>query len=193
MHKPTRPGGYRRGHFGGLPVMPLLRKFERVFVALNGWVVILCLVAMSGVVFTNVGLRYLSGQSIPWADEVARYLMIWMTFLAAGLVLRHGGHVAISNLHDVLPLPVRRALRAAIVLLLLFFFAYMVWVGQQYMNRMGRQLTPATRISYWYIYLAMPVGFSLLIAHLLLIAPRFIRSGEHVVADENTTARAQHG
>ena len=77
MHKPTRPGGYRRGHFGGLPVMPLLRKFERVFVALNGWVVILCLVAMSGVVFTNVGLRYLTGPSIPWADEVARYLMIW--------------------------------------------------------------------------------------------------------------------
>ncbi|MCC5970001.1 MAG: TRAP transporter small permease [Pararhodobacter sp.] len=173
--------------------MSFFRKAERAFVALNAWVVILCMVAMSGVVFTNVSLRYLSGQSIPWADEVARYLMIWMTFLAAGLVLRQGGHVAITNLHDLLPNRVRMALRAAIVLLLLGFFAYMVWVGQQYMNRMGRQLTPATRVSYWYIYLAMPVGFSLLMAHLLLIAPRFIRSGEHAGEDEGAASGGQHG
>lgn len=160
--------------------MSLFRKAERAFVIANAWVVILLLLAMSVVVFSNVSLRYVTGQSITWADEVARYLMIWMTFLAAGLVLRQGGHVAITNLHDVLPLALRRLLRAAIVALLLFFFAYMVWVGQQYMVRMGRQLTPATRISYWYIYLAMPAGFSLLIAHLLLIAPRFIMAGAHV-------------
>lgn len=160
--------------------MSFLRKAERTFVIANAWVVILLLVVMSVVVFSNVSLRYVTGQSITWADEVARYLMIWMTFLASGLVLRQGGHVAITNLHDVLPLPLRRLLRAAIVALLLFFFAYMVWVGQQYMVRMGRQLTPATRISYWYIYLAMPAGFSLLIAHLLLIAPRFIMAGAHV-------------
>jgi TRAP-type transport system small permease protein len=158
--------------------MSLFRKAERAFVALNGWVVIACLVAMSGVVFTNVSLRYLTNQSIPWADEVARYLMIWMTFLAAGLVLRQGGHVAITNLQEALPTRAQQALRGAIVLLLLGFFGYMVWVGQEYMTRMGRQLTPATRISYWYVYLAMPVGFSLLIAHLALIAPRFIRAGQ---------------
>ncbi len=158
--------------------MPLLRKAEAAFVALNAALVILCLVAMSGVVFTNVGLRYLTNQSIPWADEVARYLMIWMTFLAAGLVLRQGGHVAITNLQDALPTRARQILRGAIVALLLGFFAYMVWVGQEYMTRMGRQLTPATRISFWYVYLAMPVGFALLIAHLLLIAPRFIRAGQ---------------
>ena len=173
--------------------MRLFRQAERAFVTLNAWVVILCLVAMSCVVFTNVGLRYLAGQSIPWADEVARYLMIWMTFLAAGLVLRQGGHVAITNLHDFLPNRLRQLLRGALVLLLLGFFAYMVWVGQQYMNRMGRQLTPATRVSYWYIYLAMPVGFSLLMAHLLLIAPRFIRAGEHVGEDEGTANGGQHG
>jgi TRAP-type transport system small permease protein len=60
----------------------------------------------------------------------------------------------------------------------------MVWVGQEYMTRMGRQLTPATRISFWYIYLAMPVGFTLLIVHLALIAPRLILSGRHADDDE---------
>jgi len=160
--------------------MTFFRQAERAFVAFNGWVVILCLVVMSGVVFTNVGLRYLTTQSIPWADEVARYLMIWMTFLAAGLVLRQGGHVAITNLQEALPTRIQQVLRAGLVLLLLGFFGYMVWVGHDYMTRMGRQLTPATRISFWYVYLAMPVGFALLIAHLLLIAPRFIRAGQQL-------------
>jgi TRAP-type transport system small permease protein len=174
------------------PPMSLFRKAEAGFVALNGWSVIACLVAMSGVVFTNVALRYLLNQSIPWADEVARYLMIWMTFLAAGLVLRHGGHVAITNLQEALPNRAQIALRAGLVLLMLGFFAYMVWVGHEYMTRMGRQLTPATRISYWYIYLAMPVGFSLLIAHLALIAPRFILAGRHAGEEDDAGMTGGH-
>jgi len=158
--------------------MPLFRKAEHIFVALNGWVVIACLVAMTGIIFTNVSLRYLTNESIPWADEVARYLMIWMTFLGAGLVLRQGGHVAITNLQDALPGVAQRVMRGAIVVLLMGFFAYMIWVGQDYMSRMGRQLTPATRISFWYVYLAIPVGFALLMVHLALIAPRFVRAGQ---------------
>ncbi len=53
-----------------------------------------------GIVFVNVVLRYTTGDSIVWAEEVARHLMIWVTFLGAGLVLRFGGHVAIDALHQ---------------------------------------------------------------------------------------------
>ena len=161
-----------------------LRLLERLFVALNGWAVILCMVAMSAIVFSNVTLRGLTNHSIPWADEVARYLMIWMTFLGAGLILRHGGHVAISNLQEALATRAQVVLRAAIVLLLLGFFGFMVWVGWDYMQRMRFQRTPATRISFAYIYAAMPVGFSLLILHLALVARRFILAGNRLGQDE---------
>lgn len=154
-----------------------LRALERGVVALNAWVVIGCLAAMSAVVFTNVALRYLTGSSIPWADEVARYLMIWMTFLGAGLVLRQGGHVAITNLREALPDRLQMALRAGLVLLLMGFFAWMIWVGWDYAQRARFQRTPATRISFSYIYAAMPIGFALLMVHLALIAPRFVTAG----------------
>ncbi len=167
-----------------------MRKAERLFVALNGWALILCLGAMTAVVFANVSLRYLTNESIPWADEVARYLMIWMTFLGAGLVLRHGGHVAITNLQEGLPGPAQRGLRILIVLLLLGFFAFMMWVGREYMLRMQFQKTPATRISFIWIYAAMPVGFGLLIVHLLLTAKAFVTAGRHEPAED---AGAQHG
>ncbi|MEC7259750.1 MAG: TRAP transporter small permease, partial [Pseudomonadota bacterium] len=38
---------------------------------------------------------------------------------------------------------------------------------------------PALRLPFSYIYAAMPVGFGLLIAHLLLIAHPFVMSGSY--------------
>ena len=78
----------------------MLNRIERILVACNRWLLILLLVAMACIVFANVVLRYTTGDSIVWAEEVARHLMIWVTFLGAGLVLRFGGHVAIDNLHQ---------------------------------------------------------------------------------------------
>ncbi|OCW58359.1 TRAP transporter small permease [Hoeflea olei] len=154
-----------------------MQMFERQFVRVNEWLVLLILAAMTVIVFTNVALRYLTNYSLIWAEEVARYLMIWMTFVGAGLVLRAGGHVAITNLHDLVPPPVKRALRIVVAMILLGFFAGMVWFGHDYMTRMGRQLTPATRVPFHFIYAAMPVGFALLIVHFLLVLRHYVATG----------------
>ena len=160
-----------------------MKRFETTFVALNGWALILILSAMTLIVGANIALRYLTSHSLPWADEVARYLMIWMTFGGAGLALRVGGHVAITNLQDALPDFWRQALRGAIVLGLLIFFGFMVYVGWQYAQRMQYQVTPALRLSFVWVYAAMPVGFGLLIAHLLLIAKPFVLAGAYKPLD----------
>lgn len=151
-----------------------MKTFEQLLVALNKWVLVLLLSAMSIIVFANVSLRYLTNFSIVWAEEVARYLMIWMTFLGAGMALRVGGHVAITNLHDVVSTGVARYLRGIVAIVLLSFFLLMIWIGYEYMSRMGRQLTPATRISFSYIYAAMPIGFALLTLHFLFVVKSYI-------------------
>lgn len=151
-----------------------MKTFDHILVSLNKWVVVLLLAVMSVIVFTNVALRYTTNYSITWAEEVARYLMIWMTFLGAGLVLRFGGHVAITNLHDLLSARGRQLIRILIAVILFAFFAVMMWVGYEYMSRMGRQMTPATRISFSYIYAAMPIGFALLILHFAMTVRAFV-------------------
>lgn len=151
-----------------------MRKLETAFVELNKWALILLLAAMSCIVFANVTLRYLTNFSIPWAEEVARYMMVWMTFIGAGLTLRYGGHVAISNVMEMLSPRAQRLLRAFIVVCLLAFFVLMIWVGYSYAMRMRFQLTPATRIPFSYIYAAIPVGFALLAVHLLLVMRPYV-------------------
>ena len=152
-----------------------MQTFERHFVAANRWVLILMLAAMALIIFANVALRYLTDESIEWAEEVARQLMIWVTFLGAGPVLRYGGHIAVDNLQDALPRRLAFALRWVIALLLLAFFIFMIWYGALYAQRNQFQTTAATQISFAYIYAAMPIGGVLLIVHWLLIARGYLR------------------
>lgn len=171
-----------------------MKRLENILVALNGWALIVMLSAMALIVGANISLRYLSAHSLPWADEAARYLMIWMTFTGAGLILRIGGHVAITNLQDALPAKAQKIMRAALVVGLLIFFGFMVQVGIQYAQRMQFQVTPALRIPFIYVYAAMPVGFGLLIVHLLLIARPFITAGTYRPLDcSGTDAEAMPG
>ena len=152
-----------------------MSNFERGFLAVNRWALILLLAAMAVIIFANVALRYLTDQSIEWAEEVARHMMIWLTFLGAGPVLRYGGHIAVENLQDDLPRVAGIALRAVIAVLLLGLFGFMVWYGTLYMLRAQYQTTAATQISFAYIYAAMPVGGVLLVVHWLLILRSYLR------------------
>lgn len=162
-----------------------LNRAECAFLALNRWAVILALAAMASIVFTNVALRYLTNNSIIWAEEVSRYLMIYMTFLSAGLALRQGLLVAITQVHSRFGLTVGRIIRLAMLMIMLLFCLWMVWSGVEYMNRMGRQVTPSTRISFAYIYQAMPLGFGLMALHIVLLARRFIDTGRFDDASED--------
>ncbi|WP_349365854.1 MAG: TRAP transporter small permease [Nitratireductor rhodophyticola] len=167
-----------------------MKTFERYFVALNKWALVLLLGAMAVIVFANVSLRYLTNFSITWSEEVARYLMIWMTFIGAGLALRTGGHVAVGNFQEMLGPNGQRAIRVLILCLLLAFFSIMIWMGLNYMDRARFQLTPATRVSFSYIYAAMPIGFGLLIVHLLLVARSFVTENRFAEVETDTPSAA---
>ncbi len=159
-------------------------KAERIFVAANRWALIITLAAMSVIVFANVALRYLASYSFVWAEELARYLMIWMTFLGAGLVLRFGGHIGINSLHHILPRRLGQFLRVGLALLMIVFFAAMAWRGLDYMQVAQYQSTPALGLPFSYVYAVFPVGFGLLIVHLLLIIRHYVLDHRFVESDE---------
>ena len=151
-----------------------MKAFERIFLAANRWVLIFLLAAMSVIIFTNVVLRYTTHESIEWAEEVSRHMMIWLTFLGAGPVLRYGGHIAVENLQDALPRKGAIAMRAVVATLLFAFFGFMIWYGWLYMQRTMFQLTAVTQIPFAYIYSAMAIGGVLLVIHFLLIVKDYV-------------------
>jgi len=166
-----------------------MNTFERWFLAANRWALILLLAAMAVIIFTNVAMRYLTSASLEWAEEVSRHMMIWLTFLGAGPVLRYGGHIAVENLQDSLPPRAATALRALIAVLLFGFFGFMVWYGVLYVERAQFQMTPTTQISMAWIYAAMPVGGLLLAVHWALVLRSYVRE-RRFAADAHFDANA---
>jgi TRAP-type C4-dicarboxylate transport system permease small subunit len=168
-----------------------MKKLEQAFLAVNRWTLIITLAAMSVIIFCNVVLRYTTNQSIEWSEEVARHMMIFLTFVGCGPVLRYGGHIAVENLQDALPKSVARAIRALIALLLAGLFIFFIWFGLQYMDRTQYQLTPSTQISIAWIYASLPLGVAISLVHLLLIVRDYVLEREFASDDHfDATASA---
>lgn len=152
---------------------------------------IVILSGMAVIIFINVALRYLTNHSIEWAEEVARHLMIWLTFLGSGLVLRFGGHIAVENVQEGSPRRVAIAMRVLVAFLLALFFFVIVWYGVLYAIRTHYQITPATQVPFSYVYAAMPIGGVLLLVHLAFIVRMYVRDRTFVESghcDANASA-----
>jgi TRAP-type C4-dicarboxylate transport system permease small subunit len=155
----------------------MLQTFDRLLLAVNRWLVIALLAGMATMVFANVALRFLTDHSILWVEEASRYAMVWLTFIGAGPVLRYGGHIGIDTLQQALP-RAAPAVRGVIFVLLAIFSGVMVVVGVRYAMLTWAQTTPVMQIPVGAVYLAMPVGFALLLIHLAVMFRGYVARRE---------------
>ena len=118
-----------------------------------------------GAMSAQVIFRYFVGDSIIWAEELARYALLWSAMIGAAVAYREGAHVAVAVLWDLCPPGVARHLWRVIHLIVILFSAVLVWEGWflSLRNFARHQLSPALQIDIAWIYLAIPLG-GLLIA-----------------------------
>jgi TRAP-type C4-dicarboxylate transport system permease small subunit len=155
-----------------------LARFDAGLCFLNRWVLVVLLAVMVALVALNVFARYAMNHSIPWVEELSRYMMIWLTFLGAGPALRSGSHIAVESLPAALPASPARWLRGAIAAVIAATLIIMAWLGWEYADFAWEQESPVLNWSLGKIYLALPIGSVLTLLHLLFVAPSWIRGGE---------------
>ncbi|MDS1140490.1 TRAP transporter small permease [Pusillimonas sp. SM2304] len=61
-------------------------------------VMVICLAAMCLMVFGNVILRHFFNSGINIAEELSRFMFIWLTFLGAIVAMRESGHLGVDIL-----------------------------------------------------------------------------------------------
>jgi TRAP-type transport system small permease protein len=149
-------------------------RAERLLVAANGAVLIALMAAMALLVIANVIARYAFNHSFVWAEELSRYMMIWGGFLGSGLVLRIGAHLAVDVFQDLLPRRAAQAMRVAVVAVMAGACVAMLWLGAQYVDFAWDQETPVLNWNFGIVYLAIPIGSLLMLAHLLFVAKQYV-------------------
>ena len=164
-----------------------LRRAERVLVRVNQALIVLMMMTMATLVFTNVVSRYLFAHSLNWSEEIARYLMIWITYLGAGLAMRNGQHVAIEFGQAALPKALHPWIRGLVAATILVFLGVITVAGIQFTEFAWRQRTPVMQWPMGAVYLAIPIGSLLFALHFLAILRDWIGRTPGVEAVESAT------
>lgn len=146
-------------------VLGFLRKVER---CAN----VSCQVAvalMTFMVAVQVVLRYVFRAPIPWVEEATIFLMIWMTFIGAGVALRSGAHIAMTILRDRLPTKISRIFVIISYIVVLAFLLLLIWEGSLLVVLAEGQRSPALGVPMAWPYLMMPLGAAFMVSQLLAL------------------------
>ena len=144
-------------------VIDRLDRFNHKLLWLCKWLTIFVVGILAINVFIGVFWRYVLNDSLPWYEESSKYLMLWLVFAGAPIVLKQRGHVSL----DILPRRLTRRLQElnylviySIVLALLCVF---VWQGFDLAWRARGQQATTIDVSFFWIYLAIPFGCAIMV------------------------------
>ena len=174
---------------------------------LEEWLIILLMGTATLIVFASVLHRYASGYEIPvvqdwllsldfgWAQELCIILFVWMAKFGAAYGVRTGIHVGV----DVLINRLSDSRRAKVILFGLMagatFTAIVATLGSRFiwengahyawLSALGQDTgdlpegptTPDLEWPTWVVYLAVPLGSTLMCFRFLQVAYAFLRTG----------------
>jgi len=124
------------------------------------------------VVVASVVFRYVLLSPLEWSEEVGRYLMIWVGFLAASIAVQQGMHVGIDFLvtwaRPEVAAWMRRVARGLTAVFLLIVTAY----GFVLVVSLWDQWSPVLQFRMTWPYLAIPVGCLLMLLELVVPSAR---------------------
>jgi TRAP-type C4-dicarboxylate transport system permease small subunit len=136
-----------------------------------------------GVVFLQFYTRYVLNDSIGWTEEIARYLLIGVTFVGSVTAMRKGSHIAVEALLIYLPKEVKHWVLVVIDALVALFCGAMAWYGFELGNRAPGFMVSVDIPKAW-MYWAVAAALAGLTLH---AAIRFVRRLRRVEPDVEHT------
>lgn len=143
----------------------------------------LMLVAVALMIVVQVVLRFGFSHSLPWPEEAARYLMIWIVMLSGSLLVRDDQLVRVDFLDHLWSSRLMVWRNLTFRLLLAVMLGVLVWQGWDQATFAMRRTTTALQISWFWVYLAIPVGGALMLIQMLARAVEEISTGQVKAAD----------
>lgn len=156
-----------------------LKRIERGLDAIIQPAVFAAMAALIGVITLQIVSRVLF-SAVGWTEEVARFLLVWITFLAATLAFQRGRHIAVTFAVDALPVRLRQAARIAATLAVLAFMVALVVIGYRYMQVQSFQKSASLRVSMTYVYAIIPFTAAVMSWYALVDLLELLLDGERV-------------
>lgn len=153
-----------------------LNPIQRVLVRWLGWFALTILGLLVADVLLGVFTRFVLGQQVRWTEEVAIYLLVWVTFIGAAVAYTENAHLGVDYFVEKFH-PTMRTLSRRIVhvIVLLFSIFGMLIGGWRLMSSAfaGGQITPAMQLPMGWVYSVLPLSgvFFIIFAVHAIVAP----------------------
>lgn len=152
--------------------MKLVFKLSDIVGGVTSTIARLLMIIVASMLIVQVVLRYLFSYSLPWPEEAARYVMIWVVMLSGSLLVKDNQLVSVDffdSLWSPKWLVYRNAVFRALLAILLFLMAKHGW-DQAYISI--NRTTTALQISWFWPYAAIPVGAALMLFQMFVLTLR---------------------
>lgn len=140
--------------------MKFMRKLEG---SLEEWILGALLIGMSLILLIQILMRAVFGNSLTWAEEVARYFYVWSVFLSLGCTIRTRNILKVELILDHLPKRVRQILEVLLDVINVVLYAFLAYYSVAAVQNVyvSGQTSPALEIPMYLVYTIIPIGFVL--------------------------------
>lgn len=157
------------------PFIAWLERVITVVLRICRKIAIVALGLMVLAILLQVFFRYVLNNALPWPDEAARFMMLWMTGLVAPSAYRWGSFVSIDIVVDRVGRRIGAALNLCILLMGLAVLIVALNFAQKHiasgwlfnssslrlpLNLIGLE---SVRLKLAWMYMSLPVGFGLMV------------------------------
>ncbi|MDO5351758.1 MAG: TRAP transporter small permease [Succinatimonas sp.] len=150
----------------------MLNIITRIKSFLDKFLFSICIVIMTVLVIDvswQVLSRYLVGEPSLYTDELARFLMVWLTFLGGAYMFGSDSHLSVNSLRDMMPAKMQNAIFIFTYLLIGGFAVLVMIMGsQRLILRTLSQPSPSLGIPMGYFYSILPLSAAFIIIYMLL-------------------------
>lgn len=134
--------------------------------------------AIACIMVAQVVMRFFFGAPLFWAEEISAQMLVFVTLFGLSLLVHHGQLVTIDFLPNALPARVRHGLAAALGVVMLGLFAFLSWLGWEWIARpeVRIELGATTQLPRWWNYTVLPLAAAMMAWHQLAAILRELRA-----------------
>lgn len=146
----------------------------------------LLLVAVMAMLFGQVAVRFLFGDGLTFSEELSRFMFLYLVYFGASLVALKGAHVRVTAHLQFFPRPVQLAFLLFSDLLWIGFNLVVIYQGFRLIDSMALRpvVSGALLIDLRYVYVATPLGFTLMTFRIIQRWVRHLRGTFDILSNQ---------
>ena len=136
-------------------------RLKKGLIAVLNWMLIVAVALLVCDVVWGVFSRYALGEQTKWTEELARFLLVWVSLLGSAVAFGTKGHLGVDYFVGKFHPEARKWMAVASHLIVLFFAVaiFLYGGGRVVADALAvEQTTPALGWKMGHVYLALPIA-----------------------------------